>query len=846
MTLKKQFGKRQITVAVLFGLLVVLAGWQTQSLGRQVVAELDELSITQNDDIRWNLIQGEVELMQLRFAIDSALNEGGSLETIRKRFDIFFSRVSTFREGTLYVELARIAQSSDAVQEMSMFLGTWTPYVDGPDIELRTVLPGMETAAEELHTTVRNFVLAGVRLHAAQADARRAQVSGTLTELALSALTLVATLLTGVVILWRMFRQLGRVSAEREVALARLEAMVESSLDAILVIGRNGALRDCNGAAESVFGYDGKDIATLTISDLLVLEETKDRGDLDLVAYLKDLAVQSSKRSERVRLQGRRKSGLVFPVEMSLRAAISEREEVYVAFLRDISARVRSEDALRLAHDDALAGNLAKSRLLTVMSHEMRTPLNGVLGALDMLETKGLTDDQKRFTEAIRVSGDLLLHHVNDVLELSRLESGADHSRAVTFDLEASASALLDSQQAVARQRDNTLSLRCNLGPSSRVVGDAVMIQKSLLNLVGNALKFTRSGEILVEIDRLGGSEMVEIRVMDSGLGIKSEDLERVFDEFVMVDTGYARSAEGTGLGLAITRRMVETMGGTIGAESEAGEGSLFWIRLPLPVAPSEQDANAEGVSEATASGKQSLKVLVVEDNEINRTLLVEMLRSQGHEVSEACEGLDGVTQAAAREFDVILMDISMPKMDGITALQKIRKEGANKATPVLALTAHAAREDHARFQSAGFADVLTKPFSTTRLVDAMRQASEGRGINSSATEPNASPAFLLDMAQMLGRDRTDQFLNRFADELDVFLSDLGNRQEMDASFRNEAHRLAGSAAFLGFSSLQKALNGLETAEGTRVADLQQELMVQRNVVHQHLNQKTPGRHAGQ
>jgi len=805
--------RRQAAIAAALALMLVAVGVQTFTLTRNVLTQLDRLSVTNTDNVQWNLIQSEVELMQLQLALSARTGSDAARSAlVRQRFDIFYSRIGTFRESPLYTHLFLAAGSSEHLMQMTDFLNRWVPVIDGPAEALLQKFPEMEQEVKRLHGDVRGFVLLAMRTHAEQSDRRRDQVAATLTDLVMSALGLMAILIAGVVLLWRMYRRLRQVSREGEETRERLEAIVTSSLDAILVMRPDGLIEDYNGAATSLFGREGSCIQGHPVTKFI-----RDSDPDQRVSKAVPKLMRAARRGgdKRVLMDGVRRSGETFPAELSLSLSGTGDEELLVAFIRDISDRLRSENDLKQARDEALAAAEAKSSLLTVMSHEMRTPLNGVLGALDLLESQGITDQQARFVDAIRVSGDLLLHHVNDVLELSRLDANENTARGVEFDLEALVLSLVESQQPVARRGGNRLTVMSRQGPNPMVLGDPRLLQKSLLNLVGNALKFTRDGEVSVEFDRLGNGEDVEIRVTDTGLGIAPQDLERVFEEFVTLDTSYSRSSEGTGLGLAITQRMVAAMGGTIGAESEPGEGSLFWIRLPLPVVAQGSAPQVSSDQSAVTPSGPGLRILTVEDNDINRMLLTEMLGKLGHQVTGATDGFDGVKKAQRQSFDLIFMDISMPGMDGTETAARIAADGRNAETPVIALTAHAGADDRARFLNSGFARVLTKPFGWTDLEQAIAEFG--------APEPVVDGETNIPEA-VLGAERAAELHTRFQTELDAFRRLIPAGTRPGDAIRDEAHKLAGSAGVLGFGDLALLLNRVENLDGPVTPALVSEL----------------------
>ena len=719
-------------------LLLVLLAVAAVFLGRALLRQLDGLSIAETDNVQWNLSQTEVEHLKLEAAVAEALH-GGPLRDVRRRFDIFFSRMATLNESPLYSGLQNDPDAGPRLQAVTARLNRHIPLIDGPDAALRAALPAMAAELQAQSAEVRMMALAGLRLHTGQSEAKRQGLSLILIRLGWIVVFLVGALAAGTLVLWYLYRRGRRLASESAEAAARMEAMVASSLDAILVADTEGRIQGFNGAAESIFGYTRDEALGQPMAGLIVPGHLRAAHQAGMKRFLDTGEARIAGRG-RMQLEALHKSGRVFPVELSVTAARSGRDTVFVSFLRDITDRQEAEAELKRARDDALAGEKAKANLLTVMSHEMRTPLNGVLGSISLLEQSGVPEDQQRYLDAMRVSGDLLLSHVNDVLELSRLEAGAGGAEAEVFDLCALVNGLAESQQASAAASGNTLEVHCALGASRYAKGDPLRVQRVLLNLIGNAVKFTRNGTISVSAARQAG-DMVEFAVADTGVGIPPGDLDRIFEDFITLDATYARQSGGTGLGLAISRRMVEAMGGDIGAQSEPGEGSLFWFTLPLPV--SGAGAGRQAVAVPPCAGPA--RILIVEDNDINRLLLGAMLEKQGHAVTAASGGADGVDAASAGAFDLILMDISMPQVDGIRALEQIRARDLAPATPAVALTAHAAAEDHARILAAGFSEVLTKPVSQQELADAVARQT-GRG--------GAGPEALEDVFDGLGLQR--------------------------------------------------------------------------------------------
>ena len=510
-----------------------------------------------------------------------------------------------------------------------------------------------------------------------------------------------------------------------------------------------------------------------------------------------------------------------------------------MAYLRDISDRRRAERDLTDALDRALAGEKTKADFMAVMSHEMRTPLNGLIGSMHLMRQTPLDPAQAELMGIMETSGGMLLDHVNSVLDIARAEAGAIPLLRAGFDLDALVEEVVANQAGLARASGNEITVAQVTGPIGMVLGDRGRIRQILLNLIGNAVKFTNDGQIIIETERMTPSAteagMVELRVIDTGIGISDENLERIFEDFVTLDTSYGRETGGTGLGLSIARRLAEAMGGEVGAGGGEGEGSLFWLRLPLPatdVAPppaASQTARAV-VPDATIDDPTLLttglpvgppkSVLVVEDNQINRFLVRRYLELGGHQVTEARDGIDGVEQAARLRFDVILMDISMPRMDGMEAARRIRAGGGTSAEArILALTAHALPDEQKAFRQAGMEATLTKPIGRNDLLLAVA------GQMPTAGPPDDSDASVVDggrlaeLVQTIGPRMALSLLDRLTDEAEITVARLMALplDSEGAEVARLCHQLAGTSGTFGTRRLRSVLVAVEAA--VRVGD---------------------------
>ncbi|HYC73942.1 ATP-binding protein [Brevundimonas sp.] len=425
-------------------------------------------------------------------------------------------------------------------------------------------------------------------------------------------------------------------------------------------------------------------------------------------------------------------------------------EDELAALTADFNAllqRLRDNDgALRTAmselvdaRDQAESANLAKSQFLANMSHEIRTPLNGVLGMAQVLESADLPPDQQGRVAVIRQSGELLLAVLNDILDISKIEAGKLEVVSEEFTLTETVAATFDGFVGLAQEKG--LDCRLELDPACEGVwrGDAMRTRQILSNLLANAIKFTEAGLVQVRVGATGAG--LEIVVSDTGIGIAPEVLPQLFSKFSQADSSTTRRFGGTGLGLAISRELAQLMGGDITVESEPGKGACFTVRLPMQrVAAAAERASAPAASRSSARGPRRLGFLLAEDNPTNQMVARALLEPLGADLRITSDGIEALECWRAEEFDLVLLDIQMPRMDGPDVARAIRSEEARTGrarTPILALSANAMAHQIASYLEAGMDGHVAKPIEVGKLYGAIEEALQ----RPSAGEGHGDPA---------------------------------------------------------------------------------------------------------
>lgn len=769
--------------------------------GLRIHDGLSELRGEANDNLHWNLSQLEVDLVRLgeEMRVD-ALQPEASLKELRKRYDLFYSRAQNAIGGKGY----SAPGLNDLPQTFAALLGAYiaraTPLIDGSDTTLRQNLPAMDDRLVDLREKLRRVSIAMVDAMAKRGDEKRDAFTSLVQQMALAtgATILLLGALLGVV-LW-----LNRVAAHEQRLTAqasqRLAATIDSALDAIIVADQEGRVIQYNPSAEKTFGYSkaevmGRDLGTLIVPP--ALREAHAAG----MTRMRQTGQFKVVNAGRIQITALHRTGREFPVELAISAADGDQGRIFISFLRDISDRLAAETELTSTRDKAVAAGRTKTEFIAVMSHEMRTPLNGVIASLEIAAGMATEPELRRFIGLAQDSAQLLLRHANDVLDVTRLESGGLQLTVEDFDINAHVGGLVETFRPMCDEKD--ISLRYSMAGERPILqGDPFRLGQIVRNFLSNAIKFVKVGGVTVEAEvsesRLT-ARVIEIRVTDTGPGIPYADQARIFEDFVMLDPSFGRTGEGAGLGLAICRRLALAMGGEIGVESTPGEGSCFWLRIPFGLG--RKSAPATGAEDRAPM--PAMDVLVVEDNATNRAVLGELLRRLGQQVTFAFDGEKGAAAAAAHRYDVILMDVSMPVMDGLTATRLIRQSGASKNSRIVAVTAHSMPEDLERIRSAGMDDMLTKPISSANLI---RVLSGTALLNAKPIDGLIDDDRIAELKMAIGAEGLARLAGKFLGDGGPLVARLLSEDTLSAPHETLAalcHEAAGLASVLGAARLR-------------------------------------------
>lgn len=524
-------------------------------------------------------------------------------------------------------------------------------------------------------------------------------------------------------------------NSQRDIISSReyTENIIKSMNDTLIVISAEGIIEQVNRATLVLLGYEESELIGTPIYRILHQIDTPKDND----EYLGNLArIISKGYVSNIETNYRAKNGDLIPVIFSASVMHGTRSRVQgiVCVALDITERKRTEAALHLAKDAAETANVAKSQFLANMSHEIRTPMNGVLGMLDLLLDSKMEESQLRLARMAHSSAEKLLEVINDILDFSKIEAGHLKLLNADFNLRELVNEVREIFLVKTQKKGILFSTSIDEDLPDALHGDTLRLRQILINLLGNALKFTDAGEVSLHVDlaeNSGTDILIRFKVRDTGQGIDTAILPHIFDAFSQADESMARRHEGTGLGLAISKQLVEILGGSIGVETSLGKGSLFWFtaRLPQSTPPLKNVATPEPlktVPEVIPVGRK-LNVLLAEDNLVNQEVGKLILECLDCQVDVVEDGACAVEAVFSNNYDLVFMDCQMPEVDGYEATKMIRKRESftgkeRHRVPIIALTAHALEGDRELCLAAGMDDYLSKPFNSSQIATVLQK----------------------------------------------------------------------------------------------------------------------------
>ncbi len=502
--------------------------------------------------------------------------------------------------------------------------------------------------------------------------------------------------------------------SDREREGRRLASIAENAVDSIFMMDRNSRVLWVNPAFTRKSGYTLEEVVGRQPADFLYGPRSDRAVDKQVK---KAIEIGLPARVENINYT---KSGEPFWVETHVAPVLDENDhmETAISIERDITVAKKRELELAEAKRAAELGEKAKSLFLANMSHEIRTPMNGIMGMADLLHEADLSHDHGLYVQTIRQSAEALLTIINDILDFSKLQDGHLEMNPVVFETRLCVTSIMNLMRPQAEAKDLTLLLDIAEDVPDEVFGDDGRLRQILVNVMGNAIKFTDAGSVSVSLATYEAHEGrgLEVLVRDTGVGIAPDRHEHVFEQFAQADADTTRRFGGTGLGLAISRKLARKMGGDITVSSTSGEGSCFAVRVEFPAAHSVQSKDQASDELPANELFEGVTVLLAEDNKTNRLLVSKYLKDLPLELLEAEDGVQAVAMVAKHQPDIVLMDMSMPQMDGLDATRAIRADAAVQPA-ILALTANAYRSDREACLQAGMDGFLSKPVRRTKLI---------------------------------------------------------------------------------------------------------------------------------
>ncbi|WP_417727012.1 ATP-binding protein [Roseovarius sp.] len=784
---------------------------------------LDSTRSASTDNSGWVVAQLEVDHLSLMKELDQAVLksrpevriplEPNALAQVKKEFDIFYSRIDIFTSTLHRMEVSdSLLAQVDELKVVRERLANWIDAIDATD---PIALESFRDKVQSSYPTIRQVAVAGLQEITTETTHLREEEQKLFVRFFVQSLVLFVLMGAGAVLALRLWHELEHRTAQTGRIAAMLSTAFNSTMNAVIVTDPQSRILFSNKRAHLILGYTAEDLQQMHAEDILILEPTIPHDQLDALSLLDKAPFVRACRSS---------VGRDIPVDLSM---VKDHDvsgnPIFILFIRDISAQVAAETNLRAALIEAKQAARAKSMFLATMSHEMRTPLHGLMASLGLMEEVQMSPENRDLLKTARDCSARALEQVDDVLELTRL--GESTEKPSLFNPARIAADIVDELRPLAQKSNNRIELITQGAfDDHRLEGLPSAFSRTLYNLAGNAVKFTKNGVISIRLS-LGGHAPenldLTVEVRDTGIGIALEDQKRIFESFETVDRSEVNSTMGTGLGLPIARLAIERQGGALGLNSTPGIGSCFFFTIPLRISQaSEQVSNPEFPEAEIQIEDTPRRILVVDDNDINLTLMAEMVRRMGHVPDTAQNGQEAVDKAQASAFDVILMDFSMPVMDGPTAAAVIRQSRGPSAQAVIIGVTALIGAQSGDAQASAMDNVLSKPVSQHHLAQAIRDTTHGQPFDAAPanalaetpiTESDDAAAKMRELGELVGQETAIRLLRAtLTDAQHAFAA----MSDPDLSLEDKVqiiHKAVGSTGVIGLDELTETLSEAET-----------------------------------
>jgi PAS domain S-box-containing protein len=493
----------------------------------------------------------------------------------------------------------------------------------------------------------------------------------------------------------------------------RYLSMIQNALDAVIVMNTDGKIIEWNHRAEIQFGWTEKEAVDADLADLIIPEKLRELHRQGMKRFLTTGA--TSILNKRIELSAQHKNGHEISVELTVNPIKWADTYLFSAFIRDISLERATQKELVQAKEAAESATKAKSEFLATMSHEIRTPLNGIVGLSHLLKETQLSEEQREYLDYMIKSENALLSIIHDILDFSKIESGNITLENESFDIMSCIEDTFAVMEVLAKEKSLYLTFSMDPGVPKVIVGDSWRLRQILINLIGNAIKFTASGGVHVSI-AVENPNGVKFTVKDTGIGVPKNQQKYLFEPFTQFDSSTTRKFGGTGLGLAITKNLVELMNGKIWVE-DSETGAAFCFTTHYKAADPYDQAEELSHRGGKLKEKPVAQILIAEDNEINQLVLLKMLAKEGYQADIVNNGLEVLDALKKHRYDLIFMDIHMPVMDGVAVTKKIKEQFPARQQPrIVAVTANAFESDRNLYLAIGMDDYISKPILKEQL----------------------------------------------------------------------------------------------------------------------------------